>query len=198
MNPTHKQTWWDKEIKNQFQEFQSWVGKSNALSKIIIRNLIKEKDYKSILDIGCGMCDDYFSYQKEAPEISWKGLDSSVFLTEEAKSKGIPVIHSEGDIIPLNDGDVDLSYSRHVLEHQETYKYILSEMIRVASKAVIHIFFIKPKEKQIINYNKDTNLYHNTYNKKEIEEWLSTDPKVKTIHWLSLTDDEEALIIELQ
>ena len=40
-----KQTWWDKDIKTQFNEFKSWVGPSSQPSKKWARNYIKGKDW---------------------------------------------------------------------------------------------------------------------------------------------------------
>ena len=91
-----------------------------------------------------------------------------------------------------------MAYSRHVLEHQKDYKPILSEMIRIASEEVIHIFFIPPRDKEIINYNPDNNLYHNTYDRNEMESFLKEHPKVDDWNWKKIGATEEALIISIK
>lgn len=191
----HKQTWWDKEIKNQFEDFKSWVGSPSAYTKAWARKFILSNKYKSVIDIGCGMCDDYFLYKDT--EIHWQGVDGSEFLVNRAIGEDIPVSNFQADDIILADSTYDVSYSRHVLEHQAKFNPVLNEMIRLADQVVINIFFIKPRDKEIINYNSDNNLYHNTYDKKEIESFLESHPKVRSYSWEEITEIENALIINL-
>lgn len=190
------QTWWDKDIKDQFGSFQVWVGKSNAKSKQYMRDYIKKGNFTSLIDVGCGMCDDFFAYQRENPELDWQGVDSSQFLTTRHYDKKIPVVNQKAHDMKFDDNSFDVAYSRHVLEHQRYYQPILAEMIRVASKMVTHIFFIPPRDKEIIHYNEETNLYHNTFNKSEIENWLYKHNNVKVVQWIPL-GTEEILIIDL-
>ena len=192
----HKQTWWDKEIKNQFNEFKSWVGPTSAQTKVWARDYIIKEGFKSIVDFGCGMCDDYFEYRK-LDDINWTGVEGSEFLYNHTKEKEIPVIHANADETSLPDNYAEVAYSRHVLEHQPVFVNVLDEMIRVASKMVMHIFFIRPQEKAIVNYNKDNNLYHNTYDRNRIEDYLEQHSKVKDFEWNQLSQSEEALIIKL-
>ena len=191
----NKQTWWDKEIKDQFPAFKSWVGNTHAPSKVVMRDFIIKEGYKSIVDFGCGMCDDYFEYKKIP--ITWTGIEGSSFLYEHAQVKEIPVIPVEAHDTGLPDNEAEVSYSRHVLEHQRHYEPILTEMIRIASKLVVHIFFIPPRDIEIINWQRETNLYHNTFIRKEMEDFAMQNPKVKTLGWLKVAPTEEALIIEL-
>lgn len=195
----HKQTWWDGPIKTQFEDFKSWVGTPQSYSKKFIRNYIINKGYKSVVDIGCGMCDDYFVYQSEHPDVTWLGVDSSGFLNDKARESNIPVKNEYGDDTKLADNQFEVAYSRHVLEHQASFKPILKEMVRIAEKRVIHVFFIRPREVEIINFQKDTNLYHNTYVKEEIEDFLMSMDKVVSIGWSAVgTETEEALIVKLK
>ncbi len=156
----NKQTWWNKEIKDQFPNFRSWVGNTHATSKVVMRDFIIKGGYESIVDFGCGICDDYFEYKKIP--INWTGIESSDFLYRHTQEKEIPVIPVEAHDTGLPDSFSDVAYSRHVLEHQRHYEPILTEMIRIASKMVTHIFFIPPRDKEIINYQEGPNLYHNT------------------------------------
>jgi ubiquinone/menaquinone biosynthesis C-methylase UbiE len=190
-----QQTWWDKEIKDQFLNFKSWVGDSKAPSKVWARSFVKENGWTTLLDIGCGNATEFFAYKQEYPELEYTGVDSSRFLNEFNISKHIPMVLAEADNIDLKDGFVEVAFSRHVLEHQDKPYPILDEMIRLANKVAIHIFFIPPGDTEIISYDKKQNLYHNTYNKKEIEDYLSMTKKVKTFHWVPLPNNEEALVI---
>jgi len=199
-NNIHKQTWWDKDIKSQYQNFKSWVGSPAALSKVYVRDYITGQKYRSITDFGCGVCDDYFIYTNDHPDIMWQGIESSVYLWNDAAQKEIPVINKEGHKTGLATGSTEVSYSRHVLEHQKHFQPMLEEMIRVASKLVVHIFFIRPAKQEIINYNPDNNLYHNTYSKRDIEEFLTEHEDVDIFEWQIIPGavTEEALFIYLK
>jgi hypothetical protein len=191
----HKQTWWDKEIKNQFNDFKSWVGSTEETSKKWARAFITNHNYKSVVDIGCGMCDEHFEYKKLDPELIWTGVDSSFFLTNEAVMKGGKVINREGHDTGLADNRFEVSYSRHVWEHQKHYLPIMLEMIRISSKLMMHVFFIKPQEEEIIHYTESNNLYHNTFDKNEIEAHLKLNDKVKDWIWVPMSDTPEVILI---
>lgn len=192
----NKQTWWDEDIKSQFNSFKSWVGNSNAQTKVMMRDFIIKEGYETIVDFGCGMCDDYYEYMKIP--IIWQGVESSTFLYKNALEGLIPVKNVEAHNTGFPDNVVQVSYSRHVLEHQRHFEPILTEMVRVASKMVVHIFFITPKNDEIINYDKKQNLYHNTFSKPAIEELLNNNDKVASIEWLPLNKTETSLIVLLK
>lgn len=199
MKKEHKQTWWDKEIKSQFNEFKSWVGPSSSPSKVWSRKYIKDNDYTSIVDIGCGNATEYFAYEKENPKVMYTGVDSSQFLYNKNKENNVPMILADADKTGLKDNSTEVAYSRHVLEHQASYEPILTEMIRISSKLAMHIFFIPPREKEIINYNESNNLYHNTFSRSEIEEFLTNHDKVDKWDWVPiLSTTEEVLVINLK
>jgi hypothetical protein len=44
-------------------------------------------------------------------------------------------------------------------------------------------------------YDSSQNLYHNRYNKKDIEEYIISNPKVKKYEWVDIENIESALII---
>lgn len=191
----NKQTWWDEDIKERYDEFKSWVGDNQAPSKKAIRELISKHEYKTLLDFGCGMCDDYFAYAVEQPELHWTGVEGSFFLANKAMDRGIPVSLNNVESTPFEDDTFDVSYSRHVVEHQRDFKPMFEEMIRVAKKAMIHIFFIPPGDEEIINYDEKQNLYHNTFKKTDIEGYLYEFDKVNIVTWVPLTKTEIALVV---
>ena len=61
----------------------------------------------------------------------------------------------------------------------------------------MHIFFIRPRDKEIINYDASQNLYHNTYIKEEIAQYGNSIPKVSKCYWVEISEIEEAFICEL-
>jgi hypothetical protein len=68
-------------------------------------------------------------------------------------------------------------------------------MIRIAEKEAIHVFFIKPQEKENIHYDKAQNLFHNTYAAKDIEDFLTAHKDVLQYNWIPMTHNEVALSI---
>jgi ubiquinone/menaquinone biosynthesis C-methylase UbiE len=194
-----KQTWWDDNLKKEyrFNEYLGWLGDSDAESRVFIRDNIKELEIKSIVDFGCGPCVDYQALTSEGYEFEYLGVDSCVHLKEVNESKNIPFLNAPVEKTGLGDDSCELSYSRHLFEHLPSYKDVLKEMIRISSKYVVHIFFIKPSDDEKLNYWEEENLYHNEYNKKDIEKYLKRNKKVKTFEWIDINDKENALVITL-
>lgn len=190
-----KQTWWDQNLDTRFQEFESWVGDSNHPSKKMFRDYIKDKGYKSLIDLGCGNATEFFAYQQENPEMEYLGADSSIFLYNRNRNMGVPMTLMRDDKVILPDNHSEVVFSRHVLEHQPSFKPLLSEMIRLTKKEVVNVFFIAPKEKEIINYDPIDNLFHNTFCIDEIEDYLRNHEDVQTFSWIPITFTEVGLSI---
>lgn len=187
---TFKQTWWDTNLPNRMEEFTSWIGSSAAASKVYLREHIKQMNYKSVIDLGCGPATEYAALKKDIPDIVYLGVDSSKVLCEKNKKEGIPILLASAESTGLQDNYAECVFSRHVLEHQPDFKDTLKEMLRLAAKEAIHIFFIPPtKGKGIISHDKKENLYHNQYNEKEIEAFLLSSPKVISFKWEKLQQE---------
>lgn len=199
MTVLFEQTWWNNNLNNsqKFNEYLGWLGDESVDSRIFIRENIKELEIKSIADFGCGPCLEYDALKNDNYEVEYLGIDSCLHLKEYNESRGVNFLNSPVEKTGLKDSSYELSYSRHVLEHLPTYKDALKEMIRVASKYVVHIFFIKPSETEEINLWKEENLYHNKYSIKDIETYLKRNKKVKSFEWIDINDSENALIINL-
>lgn len=193
-----KQTWWDNNLPNRFEEFNSWIGDKNAQSKIFCRNLVKDWKYKSLIDLGCGTATEYFAYKEEYPELVYTGIDSCEVLFNKNQDAGIPMILSAGETVPLPDNCVEVVFARHILEHQPKAEPVLEEMIRLSSKVAMHVFFMIPRqEPESIGYDSKENLYHNRYDKDKIEAFLNSHSKVKSFEWLSINPSENVLVINV-
>lgn len=194
-----EQTWWENNLKNdqKFKEYLGWLGDEKSDSRVFISENIKEMGIKSIADFGCGPCVDYFVLKNKGYEFDYMGIDSCSYLKEYNESRGVPFINAPVEKTGLESNSYELSYSRHLLEHLPTYKEGLKEMIRVASKYVVHTFFIKPLDEEKIDHWEQENLYHNQYSKEDIENYLKKNKKVKSFEWLDINKDENALVITL-
>ena len=122
--------------------------------------------------------------------INYTGVDTCSYLIDLNRQNGIKMIDSDIRQIPVSDNSYDIVFSRHTFEHQPNFDIILNELIRIASKEMCHIFFIKPSSKQVIDYNQKTNLYHNIYSKSLIEYQLQQNKKVKNWSWIDINEKE--------
>lgn len=200
MTELFKQTWWDNNLGNtrMFSEYLGWLGNEDSDSRQFIRDNIKDLEIKSIADFGCGPALEYKALKSEGYEFEYLGIDSCIHIKDFSDKNSVPFINCPVEKTGLDDGSYELSYSRHVYEHLPTYKDALTEMIRVASKYVVHIFFIKPTDEENIVYDEPNNLYHNRYIKSEIEEFINLNKKVESFEWVDINNKEVALTIKIK
>lgn len=194
-----KQTWWDNNLdnSNMYNEYLVWIGDTNAQSRVVVREKIKNLNIKSIADFGCGPCIEYHALTSEGYDFKYLGIDSCTHLKEVNESKGISFLSAPVEKTGLKKNSYELSYSRHVLEHLPSFEDALNEMIRVASKYVVHIFFMKPGEEYVESYWENDNLFHNTYAVSDIENFLKGNDKVESYEWIDINEKENALFISL-
>lgn len=182
-------SWWNNNAKERINDFKVWTGDFNQPSKVYFRQHVINNNYQSIIDCGCGLAEDFFGFQQDQYKIEYTGLDSCQFFIETNKSKNINMVKAELDgNLPLSDSIYDCVYCREVLEHLPHYKNALPELIRIAKKEVIIVFFIPPGETEEINYWQEQDLYHNKYSLSDIESYLSSNSKVKEFSWKNIDD----------
>lgn len=239
-------SWWNKNVETRINDFKSWTGDFNQPSKIYCRNYIVSKQYKNIIDCGCGLATDYFGFKNDGHEINYTGLDSCKYLIDLNRSNGMAMIEAELNAdLPLSDNSYECVYCREVLEHLPYYEKTIKEFVRIASKEIMIVFFIKPleenewveeiknkiekqkkerqdakvkqeeekrklaeeagiefvpdpeepeteiiikEEEKEINYWKEEDLYHNKYDKKKLESFIMSLPKVDKLFWANLND----------
>jgi len=197
-----KSNWWNNHLKDgskDLAEFADWIKGYDQPTKNYCRKYVISKKYKTIVDCGSGLAAEYFGYKSENSEIDYTGLDSCDYLIETNKKAGVKMV--KGDLeeeLPLKDNQFEVVYCKAVLEHLRTPFVALKEFIRAAEKEVLIGWFIKPDNKPSkINYWEAENLYHNKYNKKEIEDFLQSQQKVKSFKWHNINKRENVLHIYL-
>jgi len=184
-------TWWDQNLNTKYTlaEFEAWIGTYNIPSNTSIRNHIIRREYESVLDCGCGLCSMYFGFRAEKRNINYTGIDSSQVLVTKAQELQVPVKLASIESIPFSDQSFDVVHSRHVLEHLLYYTEALSEMIRVAKKEVIVVFFLKPREGlDVIELRDELNF--NIYSRERLIDFLDRQPRIKAVHWDDMGHDE--------
>lgn len=196
-----KQVWWDKNLnlKYSINDMVNWVGTTDVESKRFVRSYVESKRYKSIADFGCGPATEYFGYKNDGYEINYMGIDSSKVLHDFLIQQGVPALHNPVEKVTLDTSSYEVAFSRHVLEHLPTFRDCMSELIRVGSKEVINVFFKKPVDGvEIIDFSSEESLYHNKYSTKDIVDFCTTNPKVQSIHWHDLNEQEIVLFLQLK
>lgn len=182
-------SWWNNNAKERINDFKVWTGDLNQPSKIYFRQHVINNNYKSMIDCGCGLAEDFFGFQQDQYQIEYTGLDSCKFFIETNLSKNIKMVDAELDgNLPLSDNSYDCVYCREVLEHLPHYKNAISELIRIAKKEVIIVFFIPPGDSEDINYWQEQDLYHNKYSILDMENYLLKNSKVKGFFWKDIDD----------
>jgi ubiquinone/menaquinone biosynthesis C-methylase UbiE len=197
------QTWWNENAEKRLGEFKEWVGDANAPSKRYMALYLKEqKDdpYYTLADAGCGNGTFYDTLYNERVNIHYTGIDSCQYFIDMNKNRGIPMIDADIRNTGLSDRKFDIVFSRHTFEHQNHVNDIMLELIRISKREMCHIFFIKPSDTDtdIINWDANTNLYHNTYSRSMIEKTLSTHSRVLHWKWVNLNEQECALHVYLK
>ena len=198
LNKNNK-SWWDKNVDARMHEFEEWIGDPSSTSKVLVRKHVAGKQYKSIIDCGCGLCSEYYGYKNENIQIQYIGLDSCEKLVEKSIENGIDVKFGSIEEIPLSDNDVEVAFARHVLEHIFGYEKALSEMIRVASKEVIVVFFIPPIDQipaasDYFKFDVVEEIWHNQYQKARLEQFVLNNPKVASISWEEMPETKESVL----
>lgn len=199
MQINKEQTFWNNFMNDKkLKKFSDWVGDSEAESKVFFYNYIKNKNFKSILDMGCGNATISAGLKKNNIDMKYVGVDSCKYFVKNGIKNNLEIIESDIRKVDLNDSSFDLVFGRHVVEHQPNFKDLFNEMIRIGKKECIHIFFIKPVRITNINYDSSLDLYHNQYSIIDIKKFLDNHPKINNYRLLDINSKENMLIMELK
>jgi ubiquinone/menaquinone biosynthesis C-methylase UbiE len=156
------------------------------------------KNYKSLLDVGCGGSPEFYGIQNYK-NLKYTGLDITPEMVEYNLKKGINCVVGSANDIPFDDSSFDVVHSRHVIEHMEDFKKPLEEMIRVAKYLVLIPFFIEPLEsgesiKHLTDEETEFEIYHNQYSKTDISKVLNLNKKVKSFKFSKLQGQSTSLL----
>lgn len=194
-------TWWNKNIPGQrLEEFKSWLVDGYQSDRIYCRKHIAKQEYKTFLDVGCGIAVEYFGFKDDAYPIEYTGVDSCNYLIDINRSKGIEMIDAELDNpLPIQDDGYDCVYAREIVEHLQFHRRTLDELIRVAKKEVIVTWFIRPDhEPEDIRYRADEDLFHNKYNLDKLEKFILSNDKVESLSWHEPNEKHTVLHVKMK
>lgn len=181
INLKEHEIWWTvhKEM------FRTWLLDTDSASRIKVREHVKKMAYRNLLDAACGHCAEYFGYKQDKIDIDYYGLDITKHLVDDATAYGLNVVRASIEDIPYQDSFFDLAYARHILEHLEYYEKAINELIRVAKKEVIIVFFISLGEVDKIDRGISNGfvVYHNNYAKDKLFDYIKSNKKVKNLEF---------------
>jgi ubiquinone/menaquinone biosynthesis C-methylase UbiE len=165
--------WWIDNVPKETDKFTGWLGTIKDISRVWLRNFIKDNSISSALDVACGVGIDKEGFDYDKLDIKYKGIDISEFLVNRNKDRGYDCVVGNIESIPEQDKSWELVFGRHIIEHLEYYEKAISEMCRVATKYVVIIHFI-PMEKtdSIVPVSMDgVIVYHNKYGEDKFVEY---------------------------
>ena len=183
--------WWERNLPNHEQmdigemgkTFRGWLRGINAESRLVFRDMLINNKYKSMLDCAAGLCDEYYGIKNNGINIKYSAIDITPKLVKYNFNKGIDIKESSIENILYPDNSFELCYGRHILEHLDYYENALSEMIRVAYKAVIVTFFRAPGAEETMDYLEKEQLYQNIYNQSKMDKFILENKKVASLEW---------------
>lgn len=179
-------SWWDQNLPERMAEFTEWTGNPESATKKYIREHVAARKYRTMLDAAAGLCVQWDALRAEGATVGYQAIDSCKGLVERAQARGVPVIHGDIESLPWADAAFEVVVAQHVLEHLASYEKALQELVRVARRELLVVFFLPPWRHRRTVVRFDGVLYNNTYSQPEIEEFVSKLPRFERMRWVSL------------
>ncbi len=167
---TLARNWWAENDQPTGEAFLDWNKDmpSRHLARKLIADWAARGEIQSVLEIAFGGLHEYRAMRSQLKEmnISYSGVDFTEHFVRHAQSEFPECRWTQGDAVRGFIADAaDVVYSQHMLEHVPGLEPAFSNMLRLARKKLINIFFIPPKpfpNYDVVNWEKFPR-YHNTY-----------------------------------
>lgn len=192
-NKSHLE-WWNKNLNkdNIYNQFSSWLEQSDSDSRKTLYEFIKNNNISSCLEFGPGIFIDYNSFFKNE-KIDYHSVEITNKIIDLANKNNISCEYGSIEGTNLPENSYELVYTRHVFEHLDYYDDALKEMLRLASKYVVVIFWlISQGDEDNIEYVEIEDLYHNSYSKEKISQKLKE--KNLDFEWIKCKTDTLLII----
>jgi len=160
--------WWEARLKDP-ELLKRFHGGLADVFRLYLKEHLRITGYETILDCAAGPCKD--GENLKGTGIDYFAIDITPLLVKDSKSRGFNIKQSSIEDIVYNDNEFDICYGRHILEHLEYYEKAISEMVRVAKKEIMIIFFRPPHDDPdicVLKRDLSGKLYHGVYDKAEI------------------------------
>ncbi len=132
-------TFWEEDCN--IEDFKRWCGSPDEGFKSFERNYIKQKNYKTVLDIGAGVYSEYHGFKKDKIDIDYTATEITEKFISLGKDQEINVVRAYAQDLPFEDNTFDVVLCYDILEHQMDFKDIILEMYRVCKSDVVISFF---------------------------------------------------------
>ena len=173
---TIQPNWWTKNNQPTGKDFLHWNKDMPARqhTRKLILDWAGAGQISTILEIAFGGLHEYRALREPLKQlgVTYSGVDWTAHFVAHAQAEFPENRWTQGDIVRgLHVEEADLVYSQHMLEHVPALEPAFSNMLRLAKKKLINIFFIPPKNFdcfEVTNWKKYP-LYHNTYSVGHVE-----------------------------
>lgn len=105
---------------------ETQMGLASQVADVWLSQLV---GLESILDVGCAQGQHIHLLQRYAPKVTGLTLGEDVLI---AQAKGLDVYQADMSFLPFPDGEYQLLWARHTLEHSPMPLITLMEWHRVA------------------------------------------------------------------
>jgi hypothetical protein len=173
--PNDRNFWEQYQTGDGFLDFLKDTSLARQFCRQFISENIKSGAVQSLTEIGFGGLNEYLSLEQvfsSSPGFRYVGLDWTQNFVDSARRRFPERTWERCDITQYVTNETlrsDLAYSQHVLEHLTGLEPALSNLLFLAKKALINIFFLPPrKDDEVINFAQYP-LYHNFYSAKHIK-----------------------------
>lgn len=168
--------WWIEHKMPAGEEFLDFnkVSPARDFCRKMILDSANAGEIKTILEVAFGGLHEYRAMRAAlaAAGVTYSGVDWTTQFVAHAQKEFPENRWTQGDVVRgLNVAGADLLYTQHMMEHLPALEPAFSNLLRLAKKRLINIFFIPPKPfdgYEVVNYRQYP-LYHNTYGIGHIE-----------------------------
>lgn len=112
------------------------AGHQTAIVSVVTHWVSKLSNLGSVLDVGCGQGQAFSVLQKYASRVAGVTLGEDADICAE---KGLEVYRADMSFLPFDDGEFDLIFARHSLEHSPAPLLTLMEWHRVSKQWLLVI-----------------------------------------------------------
>jgi SAM-dependent methyltransferase len=122
-----------------YDEAQIHEGDEHSYALMMLRGVLMEKRYQSLLDVGCGTGRTLSALQQSSLPMQLWGIEPVEALRRIAITKGLDsklILEGSGYALPFADRSIDCVTAFGVLHHVEEPQRVIAEMLRVAKKAI--------------------------------------------------------------
>jgi ubiquinone/menaquinone biosynthesis C-methylase UbiE len=128
-----------RETADTYDAGHAWEEEPFNLSLALLSAAVNTLKITTVLDVGSGTGRALLALKAAHPQVRCTGIEPSAELRERGYSKGLPrdtLIDGDAERLSFRDGAFDIVCAFAVLHHVPRPKLAVSEMLRVARRAI--------------------------------------------------------------